>query len=87
MRTRPTLVLATLLCLAPFAAGVADDKDPEAVVEDMVEEAGDAAEGEAEDADLGEASYNTRDCEDETEDADGEVEADDLDAECEPMVK
>ena len=92
-----TFVISTL-GLPAFAAD-----DPKDVVDEVVEDmaAEQAEDGEAAGAEMGEASYNIENCEqDDDDDSMGEdegaedgveedagVEADDLDAECEPMKK
>jgi len=67
----------------------AADEQPEEVVERIVErEAGESGGDEqSDDADVGEASYNTENCAQPDEPAGDEVESEDLDDECEPVVK
>jgi len=67
----------------------AADEQPEEVVERIVEqEAGKADDDEQpDDADVGEASYNIENCARPGEPAGDEVESEDLEDECEPVVK
>jgi len=89
------------LCLSAGTVLAADPPSDESsdtvadeVITDVVEErAGADADAKPEDADVGEASYNTADCADampeqgESEEVGDAVEAVDMDAECEQVVK
>ena len=82
------LACGSLVALGTLAHAQ-DDGDPEEAVEDVIEEEAEKGEddGEAAGADLGEASYNTENCEPaEGEDGEGDTAEKDLD-ECEDMVK
>ena len=72
LKLRPLLALPCALALAFGGAALAqDDKAEDATekVEEVVEERAEDEEAEPEDADLGEASYNTADCREDGEDA------------------
>jgi len=88
---RRTLVLlavgALSACVNLHAADDPVDAEPEKVVEDLVEEQAEKGESEVEGADPGEASYNTENCEEPGEPVDGEVQAQDLDEACKPLIK